>query len=1117
MNNQPCCITTRSVLLSALLAICVLPTPEAAADTVIVQDSQPRAEIIIAEAPPRTTRLAAHELQQYLQRISGAKLPISTEPSSPATVKIFVGQSPHTDKLEISTDDLKYGAYRIISRDNRIVLIGDDTNFTPIAPWPRNHTDWMSGRVHAEWDKITGATWGNPMPQLRKHYTGSTVTFGTPQHDPVAKDGTVHVWGFDERGSFNAVCGLLRHLGVRWYLPGELGQVVPSMTTISIPDMDETVQPDFPVRRFNFRFGVHGHDTAMWAMRLGTRDPYGLQIAHGMHTMTHRDEIFKAHPDWFALYGGKRDTKDGQQVNQLCYSNEELFQETLRYVRALFDHYQFDVVSVMPPDAYVAICQCPLCKGKDSPDRDNRGQLSDHVWDFVNRVAKEIKKTHPDKMISNCAYGTYTLPPENIDKLESNVLVCIVGGRRPTRNRPEQQDEIRRLRESWLKKTDNPIMVFENYPFTARGWYLPSYVAHTLGDSINATKGISQGEDIWLSFHKDVDKAAIGFNHFLVYFTARMYWGGTEQSVDDLFNEYCRLFYGPAESEMKAFFKYCKDNWQDMEQDKSKVDKALALFEAAQRKTQPDSVYGKRIALIADYLKALKNKGEQLAKQRGLVPRQRLARDAEGIVIDGHLDDDFWKNAHVLATGHLRELQTGRKPLYGTSFQAAWGKDSCLYFAIRCEDRKGEPLNIGTTRDKDRATWYGDLIEILLETEAHSYYQIVVNPSGARIDLDRGASRNAWFNWDSQAEVATHIADDHWTVEIRIPVVPDDNDPLHQVVGRKPSISLPWFFNICRQRIHDNGGEYSAFSPTGTNSFHKPLKFAHLYEGLSHQFPYDPAVTDYLDDRRAAHALTTQRKHEEAIAAFTAMAAGDVTDFQKSDALEQAAACARTLRQFDLAVKLADEIPIEAVAKTVRMHNLLATRKSADLVDQFRDEPFSGWPFWKLGEGLYLRGQAFADTGAGEQAETDLTKALEFTTDGLDRLKVWLAIGTNREQNLHEIDAALEAYQQIVNSPKYNGSWIYFRGLLGAVRILRETNRVDQALATLQKVDISNLRGYWHGSLLVALGDTLLAANRKNEALAACREVLTDEKVGAADRKKAEEMIKTIENNTAHP
>jgi hypothetical protein len=89
-----------------------------------------------------------------------------------------------------------------------------------------------------------------------------------------------------------------------------------------------------------------------------------------------------------------------------------------------------ETVSIMPPDGYTSICQCEKCRGKDSPERNERGLLSDHVWDFVNRVAREIAKTHPRAKVLNCAYGVYTLPPLKIDKLEPNVVVCIVGGRR---------------------------------------------------------------------------------------------------------------------------------------------------------------------------------------------------------------------------------------------------------------------------------------------------------------------------------------------------------------------------------------------------------------------------------------------------------------------------------------------------------------------------------------------------------------------------------------------------------------------------------------------------------------------------------------------------------------
>ena len=958
-----------------------------AADTNLVKDGKPCAEIIIAEKPQRTVRLAAQDLQNYIEKISGAKLRIVTEPSGNGVVEIFVGKSSHTEKLNITAEGLKDGAFRIVSGVDWLVLIGDDTEFTPTEPWAQGNQDIASGKTQAEWEKITGAKWGVPGLTMYKHRITLPGEIGRPD---AAKDKIEpwQAWGADERGSFNAVAGFLHGLGVRWYLPGDLGEVVPTLKTIPLRKIDETVRPDFALRRLNFRFGNNGLETALWAMRLGTHDPLDFQVAHGMATMTGQDAIFAAHPEWFALYGGKRQYQPGYSKNQLCYSNEELFQETVRYVRTQFDLLHVNVASVMPPDGYTSICQCKLCEGKDSPERDNSGLLSDYVWDFVNRVAKEVRKTHPDKKILNCAYGTYALPPLKIAKLEPNVLVAIVGGRSPRFNKPEQQAEFRQRREAWVVKTDNPILVFENFPFTDRGWYLPAFTAHTLGESVNATKGISQGEDISMTIPRDFTKTGAGLNHFLIYFTARSYWGGPQLDVDAMFREYCRLFYGPAEKEMHAFFTYCEANWQEMEKDKAKVDAALAHFASAQAKTDATSVYGKRIALIDDFLKDLRSKGAQLGKQRGPVPSFRLARDAAGIVIDGKLDDEFWQKYPAAFVGSLRELQTGGKPTFGTTFKAAWGKDGSLYLAIRCEERRGEKLNIGTTKKDDAALWYGDAVEVLIETEAHSYYQIAVSPSGAVADLDRSASAASRLSWDSLAEVATQIADDHWTVEIRIPVTQDENDPLHQVIGRRPSVSLPWHFNVCRQRIRADGQEASAYSPTGKANFHEVMKFAHLYEGRSHQFPNADPDADFLGAMNSAADLVRSRKRDEALAAYTAAAEGKITDFQKSTALELAATTARALRKNDIAEQLTARIPIEAVKKAAQMQNLLDSGKAAEVIAQFTGEGIAKWPFWKRGDGYFARGRAYVITKDTKPAEADLAHALEWLTDPRSRKAV---------------------------------------------------------------------------------------------------------------------------------
>jgi hypothetical protein len=1027
-----------------IASLCVPAGFVAAAQPLLVENGQPRAEIIIAEKPTRMARVAAHEFRQQIEKVSGAKLPIVTQPTGMA-VKVFIGASAHSP---VKADGLKNGAYRIATGADWMAMIGDDADFEPMGPFARNNGDIP--RAQAEWEKIVGAPYGLPNPGLYKHRTKITL------------DGeTLEVWGLDERGSFNAVSGFLQKLGARWYLPGELGEVLPAMKTIELPKLDETVKPDIALRQFNFRFATCGPDSALWVMRLGIRNDERLQIAHGMANMTNRQAVFDAHPDWFAIYGGKPDFKPSDTKCQLCYSNDELFRETVHYARALLDTFHLESVSIMPPDGYTSICQCEKCNGKDSPERNERGLLSDYVWDFVNRVAKEVGKTHPNAKVLNCAYGVYTLPPLKIDKLEPNVLVGIVGGRRPMNkagNKAEGEAAPEALRAAWAKKTDNPIINFENYPFTDRGWYLPAFTAQSMGDTVIATKGMSQGEDIWLTVRNDFDKVGTGFNHFLVYFTARAYWPGYEPAA--ALREYCRLFYGPAEQEMHTFFTHCEANWKVMDEDKAKADEGLTLFDKAKTKTDATSIFGKRLALIDDFLKGLRMKSQQLGQKRGPVPSVRLVGDAKDIVIDGKLDDEYWQNCPASATGKFRELQTGRTPTFGTSFKAGW-QGSNLVFAIRCDERRGEKPNITTTRDDDQALWHGDAIEIELATETHSYYQIAISPNGHVVDLDRGAPRSQWFGWDSKAEVATHIADDHWTVEILIPITQDENDPLHQVIGRHPTQSLPWHINLCRQRIREDGQEISALSPTGTEGFHEPMKFAHFYDGRSHVFDADPSVTDFVIGYRDA---TQKRK----AAGFLALAEGKLTDFQKAAALEQAA-------RLDRNATFIDQIPIEAVRKTAQMQNLLANYKAIEVVKQFANEDIMKWPFWKRGDGFQARGWAYSITKTGGKAEADLSAALDFTGDLRQRETILLFLAQNRENNLKDDAKALEAYQTILEGKTRLGGTDEFSALQGIARIQTRRRQFDEALKTLNRAEPDKLQGVWKTNILKSIEEVKIA------------------------------------------
>jgi hypothetical protein len=225
-------------------------------------------------------------------------------------------------------------------------------------------------------------------------------------------------------------------------------------------------------------------------------------------------------------------------------------------------------------------------------------------------------------------------------------------------------------------------------------------------------------------------------------------------------------------------------------------------------------------------------------------------------------------------------------------------------------------------------------------------------------------------------------------------VTQDENDPLHQVIGRKPTQSLPWHINVCRQRIREDGAEHSAFSPTGTGGFHEPMKFAYCYAGRSHQFEADPSVTDFLIAWRDA---TKPRKPEEALPLLLKLTEGKITDYQKSAALEAAAAAACRVKDFAQADELAARIPIETVKKTAQMQNLLAGQKAAKVLEQFAAEDIAKWPFWKRGDGYFARGRAHAIAGNRTEAERDLARALEWTSDKKTREAVSTTLAKVRD------------------------------------------------------------------------------------------------------------------------
>lgn len=788
------------------LAISLLSSLVSVADGVlIVAGGEPQAEIVIAAEPARMTGLAAIELQTHIEKISGARLPIVSERTA-GVIPIYVGMSGYTEELGLETAGLEYGAFRMDSGPDWLALLGPDRDYEPVEPWGRSRSQGERDRVNREFDEISGNTFINPFWGHYMYYN---------------KD--LEHWQFDDRGTLHAVYEFLRGLGVRWYYPGELGEIIPELSSIGFePEVSVVVEPDFPLRSIKWwskPWDVR-EEHALWRLRLGlhfghdivgvTQDCHGMKFAHG------RAEIRDNHPEWFALFGGQRDTGN-KNHGKPCLSSEEMFQQHVAYVRAIFDHFDEPMISIDIVDGYGGSpCGCEACRDLGTPERGAFGSVSDYVWGYINRVAEEIYKSHPDKLVSGLAYGGYRYPPTQIEKMSPNLVLTLMTPRQSFDNE-QTRESFAELMADWQEKLNHDrFFVFENFSYQQDGRtnHTPVYYTRQNAEFLRAfgdnfTGFLTGVYELRPWLRDEIEWSDLATAHLDLYSQSRLWWD-VNTDVEELLDEYCRLFFGPAEQEMRDFIDYSEANHKQMNNDIERIDRALELMAAAKAAVDPDSIYGRRVQLVATYVERMAIHRERLTQPREgpevVLPR----RDFADLTIDGRLDDAFWQDVPVV---ELVDQASGESPSVGTTLRMAWADNGSLVIGIRCEEP--EMGTVLDAADGGMGVFNGDNIDILLETPVMDFYQIVISPSGALLDMDRsGQSRHGRFHygWNSTATVATYQGEGYWSAEIQLPAAGADAFDLDAdfgIAGDMPADGAPWYINLGRHRPRPDATQFS--------------------------------------------------------------------------------------------------------------------------------------------------------------------------------------------------------------------------------------------------------------------------------------------------------------------
>ena len=258
------------------------------------------------------------------------------------------------------------------------------------------------------------------------------------------------------RGTMYGVYAFLEEvLGCRWY--SSRASRIPKKRTITLKPLDIVQKPDFEYREPGYTDAFN----ADWAARNRANssqarldEARGGKIGYFPFVHTFNDLVppwkyAKDHPEYYSFMNGKRKTEG----TQLCMTNPEVVRiATETVLRWIKERPDAKIYSVSHNDWYEN-CQCEKCKAVDEEEGSPCGLL----LRFVNAIAAEVEKKHPDKLIDTLAYQ-WTEKPPRITKPRANVRVrlCAIF---QCQYHPYEQCEknkafVERLRE-WSGITDN--------------------------------------------------------------------------------------------------------------------------------------------------------------------------------------------------------------------------------------------------------------------------------------------------------------------------------------------------------------------------------------------------------------------------------------------------------------------------------------------------------------------------------------------------------------------------------------------------------------------------------------------------------------------------------------
>lgn len=357
-------------------------------------------------------------------------------------------------------------------------------------------------------------------------------------------EGKIQIRGLSPEGTRIGAYELLEQLGVRWFIPGDIGTVILKTSDLSVPDQLTVQVPSFN-GRWEGGFAKRSAAGKLWEQRLRMGGPY-FPAAHGVH-LPREGYSFAEHPEYYALIDGER------KKRQLCVSNPQVVKGAIETTRQYFRNNPDSPWIGMGPNDGRGFCQCDQCTALDAGDWDpfaaHMSMTDRYVW-FFNQILEGISDEFPDKKICFYSYASYNRPPL---KYEPNprivpafapISICRIHGLgNPIC--PEKDKYQRWLIGEWGKII--PDVYDRGYWFNLADPGLLFPMVHRVRTQIPIS------HDLGITGWRVETLAHWGSEMPSLYIAAKLMWNH-EADVDALMADFTKKYYGPAAEPMGEYF-----------------------------------------------------------------------------------------------------------------------------------------------------------------------------------------------------------------------------------------------------------------------------------------------------------------------------------------------------------------------------------------------------------------------------------------------------------------------------------------------------------------------------------------------------------------------------------